>query len=99
LAEAEPVYRELLAIEQRVHGLDHQNTTIAMSNLAGLLSDEGHWAECEKLCRRTLAIQLRTLGPQNPYTLNSKINVAALLLRACPKGNTLFLPPVHSQLL
>ena len=35
-----------------------------MSHLSNLLSDEGHYAEAEKMKRETLDIQRRVLGPE-----------------------------------
>jgi len=47
-----------------------------MFNLAALLFREGRHSDAEKLCRQVLTIQLRVLGPENPYTLMTKSNLA-----------------------
>lgn len=47
-----------------------------MFNLAGLLFTERRLADAEKLYREVWAIQLRTLGPEHPDTLNSKSELA-----------------------
>ena len=75
LAEAEQMYREVLAAEQRVLGPEHPFTALTMFNLAGLLFHEGRQADAEKLCREALAIQLRVLGPEHPYTLMYQIQL------------------------
>ena len=46
-----------------------------------MLTEEGHYAQAEKMCRETLGIQLRVLGPENPHTLMSKANLAEVLLK------------------
>jgi tetratricopeptide (TPR) repeat protein len=47
-----------------------------MFNLASLLSNEGRHSESWKLYRETLAIQLRTLGPEHPRTLLTQSELA-----------------------
>jgi hypothetical protein len=51
-----------------------------MNNLSNTLNFEGHYAEAEKLLRRTLDIKRRVLGPEHPETLRSMVNLATSML-------------------
>jgi tetratricopeptide (TPR) repeat protein len=76
-AEAEPLYRRALAIDEAVLGCDHPETTQALNNLAVLLRTQGHLhGEAEYLARRALAIREAALGPDHPDTAISLINLA-----------------------
>jgi tetratricopeptide (TPR) repeat protein len=55
-AEAEPLMRRALAIEERSYGRDHPNVAIRLNNLASLLYARNRLAEAEPLMRRALAI-------------------------------------------
>ena len=52
-----------------------------MTNLAIVLSGEGHYPEAEKLERDALSIQRRVLGPEHRETLASMDNLAIVLSR------------------
>ena len=56
LAEAEPLIRRALAIDEKSYGPDHPNVAIRLNNLAELLQDTNRLAEAEPLMRRALAI-------------------------------------------
>ena len=56
LAEAEPLYRRALAIDEASFGPDHPNVAIRLNNLAELLGAIDRLAEAEPLMRRHLAI-------------------------------------------
>jgi tetratricopeptide (TPR) repeat protein len=59
-AEAEPLYRRALAIDERSFGPDHPTVATALNNLAGLLSgDTNRLAEAEPLYRQALTIRER----------------------------------------
>lgn len=47
--EAEPVYRQTLALTERVLGKEHPSILISMNNLAGLLDSQGKYDEAEQL--------------------------------------------------
>ncbi|MGA8347256.1 MAG: tetratricopeptide repeat protein, partial [Isosphaeraceae bacterium] len=79
LAEAEPLYRRALAIDERSYGPDHP--TVALNNLAVLLQATNRLAEAEPLYRRALAIDERSYGPDHP-TVALRLNNLASLLRA-----------------
>jgi tetratricopeptide (TPR) repeat protein len=65
LAEAEPLYRHALAIDEAAYGPDHPDVGIALNNLAKLLKDTNRLAEAEPLMRRGLVILL-SFGFEHP---------------------------------
>ena len=62
LAEAEPLMRRALAIDEKSSGPDHPNVAIRLNNLARLLQATNRLAEAEPLFRRALAIFEKSLG-------------------------------------
>ena len=68
-AEAEPLLRDTLALQQRVHGDGHFATLRACRDLATLLNNTRRCREAEELLRGALAQARRTLGPEHPETL------------------------------
>ena len=56
LAEAEPLFRRALAIDEASLGRIIPNVAIRLNNLAGLLHATNRLAEAEPLYRRALAI-------------------------------------------
>ncbi len=77
-AEAEPLFRHALAIDETSYGADHPNVAIRLNNLATLLRDTNHLAEAEPLMRRALTILEASLGPDHPHTVTVRDNLAAL---------------------
>jgi hypothetical protein len=65
-AEAEPLLRRALAIDERSYGPDHPEVTIDLDRLARLLQDTNRLAEAEPLLRRALAIDEKSYGPDHP---------------------------------
>ncbi|RFU27453.1 hypothetical protein B7463_g8883, partial [Scytalidium lignicola] len=80
-SEAEPIYRQTLALRKKVLGPEHPNTLMSMNNLAMLLDSQGKYDEAEPIFRQTLALSEKVLGPEHPNTLNSMNNLAALATR------------------
>ena len=78
-AEAEPLYRRALVIDEAVLGPGRLETALILNNLAVLLRNRGSYTEGEELCRRALAIREAVLGPDHPDTAISLINLALLL--------------------
>ena len=66
LAEAEPLFRRALAIDEKSFGPDHPDVAIVLNNLARLLRTTNRLAEAEPLMRRALAIDEKSLGPDHP---------------------------------
>ena len=83
-AEAEPLYKRALAIDEKALGPDHPDVATALNNLAGLYDDQGRYAEAEPLYKRALAIREKALGPDHPDVAASLNNLAALYRRPGP---------------
>ncbi len=71
-SEAEPHYRQALAITEEIVGPEHPDYGAGLSNLANLMRVLGRYAEAEELSRRALTIVERELGPDHA-------NVAAVI--------------------
>ena len=80
-AEAEPLLRQSLKIDEQVYGPDHQNVANDLNSLAGLLQATDRQAEAEPLIRRALAIVERSNGPDHPNVATC-LNTLAQLLEA-----------------
>ncbi len=78
LAEAEPLMRRALAIDEKSYGPDHPNVAIRPQQSRALLQDTNRLAEAEPLMRRALAILETSLGPDHPSTVTVRNNLAAL---------------------
>jgi tetratricopeptide (TPR) repeat protein len=78
-AEAEPIIRRALAIEEASHGTSHPNVAIRLNNLAQLLKATNRLSEAEPLMRRALAIDEASYGTDHPRVAIQLINLAALL--------------------
>ncbi|MBX7206682.1 MAG: tetratricopeptide repeat protein [Verrucomicrobiaceae bacterium] len=79
LAEAEPLMRRALAIDEASFGKDHPNVAIGLNNLAQLLQATNRLAEAEPLMRRALAIDEASFGMDHPNVATSLNNLAGLL--------------------
>ena len=80
-AEAEPMMRRALAIDEKGYGPNHPNVAIRLNNLARLLKDTNRLAEAEPMMRRALAIDEQSYGPDHPKVA-IRLNNLALLLQA-----------------
>jgi tetratricopeptide (TPR) repeat protein len=79
-AQASTLLRDARAISEKILGLEHSYTAIALNNLARLYQDEGDLAGARPLFERALAIQEKVLGPEHPDTAISLNNLAILLM-------------------
>ncbi len=79
LAEAEPLMRKALAIDEKSYGPEHPMVAIDLDNLAQLLQDTNRLAEAEPLMRRALEIEETTYGPDHPDVAITLSNLAQLL--------------------
>jgi tetratricopeptide (TPR) repeat protein len=77
-AQAEPLYRQALAIREKVEGRDHPKTAQTLNNLSDLYRKQGRFAEAEPLQQRALAISEKTMGPNHPDIANNLNNLALL---------------------
>jgi tetratricopeptide (TPR) repeat protein len=78
-AQAEPLFRQVLAIAEKALGPEHPNVATSLNNLAGLYDAQGQYAQAEPLYRRALAIFEKALGPEHPKVATSLENYATLL--------------------
>ena len=65
-AEAEPLMRRALAIDETAFGAEHPNVARDLNNLASLLQDTNRLAEAEPLVRRALAYDEIGLRAEHP---------------------------------
>lgn len=84
--EAEPLYEQALAINEKVLGAEHPDVATNLSNLAAFYHDLGRDAEAEPLYERALAISERALGPDHPDVGVILENYSAFL-RATDRAN------------
>jgi tetratricopeptide (TPR) repeat protein len=78
-AEAEPLMRRALAIDESSYGPDHPEVATDLNNLAQLLKATNRLAEAEPLMRRALAIDEKSYGPDHPEVAPRLNNLARLL--------------------
>ncbi|QBZ58570.1 hypothetical protein PoMZ_03525 [Pyricularia oryzae] len=77
--EAEQMYRETLALREKVLGPENPSTFASINNLALVLKNQGKYEEAEQMHRKTLELSKKVLGPENPETFNSMNNLASVL--------------------
>ncbi len=77
-AEAEPLIRRALAIDEQGYGPDHPKVGRDLNNLANLLQNRNRLAEAEPLYRRALAINETSFGPNHPIVAIGLNNLAQL---------------------
>ena len=78
-ADAEPLYRWALAIDEKSFGPDHPNVARDLNNLALLLTETDRHAEAEPLYRRALAINEKSFGPDHPDVATVRNNLTLLM--------------------
>jgi len=79
LAEAEPLMRRALAIDEASFGADHPDVGGDLNNLARLLQATNRLAEAEPLLRRALTIFIKSLGADHPSSEVVGANYTGLL--------------------
>jgi tetratricopeptide (TPR) repeat protein len=77
-AEAEPLMRRALEIDEKALGPDHPNVAICLSNLA-VLHSTNRLSEAEPLMRRAVTIYEKAYGADHPHLAASLNNLADLL--------------------
>lgn len=80
LADAEPLLRQALAIDEANLGPDHPEVARGLDKLAALLRATNRFEEAEPLLRRALSIDEASLGIDHP-TVAIRLNHLATLLR------------------
>jgi tetratricopeptide (TPR) repeat protein len=78
-AEAEPLMRRALEIDQASFGTDHPDVAIDLNNLAQLLQATNRPDEAEPLMRRALEIDQASFGTDHPKVAIRLNNLAGLL--------------------
>jgi tetratricopeptide (TPR) repeat protein len=78
-AQAEPLFRRALAINEARFGPAHPHGAAYLNNLAELLLATNRLAEAEPLNRRALAIFETSFGPAHPYVARGLSNLAQLV--------------------
>ena len=78
-AEAEPLFRQALAVLRTTCGTAHPDCAPLLNNLAELLRDTGRDAEAEPLFRQALAIDEKTFGTEHPAYATDFNNFTKLL--------------------
>ena len=82
LAEAEPMMRRALAIDEKSYGADHPSVATRLNNLALLLQATHRLAEAEPLMRRAVEISLGflvSIGHHHPNDAGRIANYRSLL--------------------
>jgi tetratricopeptide (TPR) repeat protein len=75
-AEAEKIFRETLALRQKVLGEQQPDTAQSYNNVAFCLDAQGKAARALPLHEKSLAIRKKVLGEEHPDTAQSYNNVA-----------------------
>ena len=78
-AEAEPLMRHALAIDEASYGPEHPLVATQLNNLALLLRATNRLGDAEPLIRRALAIDEASYGPGHPEVATDLSNLAQLL--------------------
>ena len=65
-AEAEQLFGQVRAIQEKTLGPEHPSFATTLCNLAGVYSDTGRYAEADRLFQQVRAILEKTLGPEHP---------------------------------
>src|SRR5262249_43517836 len=76
---AERLYRQSLAIKQKLFGPSHPDLAMTINNLAVISKAQGKFAEAESLYQQALAIFAAALGPDQPKVGVCVGNYAGLL--------------------
>ena len=89
LAEAEPLMRRALAIDEQSYGAEHPSGAIDLNNLAQLLEATNRLAEAEPLMRRALAIDEQSYGAEHPL----RRHPTSTTWRSCSRQRTVWRRP------
>jgi tetratricopeptide (TPR) repeat protein len=77
-AEAEPVYRRVIAMRETLLGPEHPDTVQTLNALAVVYHHQGRYSEAEPLYHRVLTTREKVLGPEHPDTAQTLNNLAGL---------------------
>jgi tetratricopeptide (TPR) repeat protein len=79
LAQAEPLFRRALTIDEKSYGPNNPDVATELNNLAEVLRATNRLGEAEPLYRRALAIDEKSSGPDHPNVARDLNNLASLL--------------------
>lgn len=85
-AEAEPLMRRALEIDEASLGSGHPRVAIDLNNLALLLKATNRLSEAEPMMRRALEIFQISLGGDHPHTVKVANNLARLMAELNAQG-------------
>ncbi len=85
-AEAEQLYKRMLAIYEKVLGPEHSYVAVILNNLGRSYERQGKYAKAEPLYRRALVIFEKKLGPDHPNVVTALENMAELYKKMGRKG-------------
>jgi tetratricopeptide (TPR) repeat protein len=74
--EAELLYKQSLAIREKVLGPNHSEVAASLNNLVLLYGKQGRYSEAIPLARRALTIDEEALGPDRPKVASLLNNLA-----------------------
>ena len=77
-AEAEPLFKQALALRQELLGDRHPDIATSLNNLALLYKSQGRYEEADPLFKQALALRQELLGDRHPDVATSLNNLAAL---------------------
>jgi tetratricopeptide (TPR) repeat protein len=95
-SQAAQLFRDALAIREKVLGPEHPDTAASLTSLANLLHGQGDLAGACRLHERALAIFEKALGPEHPKTATGLDNLATLLR---DQGDFAGARPLHERAL
>jgi tetratricopeptide (TPR) repeat protein len=75
---AEPLYRQVLAMQQELLGDRHPDIAASLNNLAGLYNSQGRYKDAEPLYQKALVMGQELLGDHHPNVATSLNNLAGL---------------------
>lgn len=78
-AQAEPLLRRVLELNEKSLGADHPNVAASLNNLAGNYRAQGNLAEAEPLYKRSLEIWEKIMGREHPLVVDARNNYVELL--------------------
>ena len=80
-SEAEPIFREALAMREKLLGVAHPDDAQSLNNLAGLLVQRGQLADAEAMFRGALGIVRAKCGPEHPAVAVLLHNLGSVMAR------------------
>lgn len=76
--QAELLFKQALAIREKVLGPEHPDVAKSLTNLGGLYKRQGQYAHAEALYQQALTIAEKTLDPDHPEVAINLANLAEL---------------------